>query len=278
MRDGPKFPLAALWATACMLALISPAGFAAEKEKIVITGASTMAPLVTEIARRYEEENSTVQIDIQSGGSARGISDLRRGLSEIGLVSRELNGEEKDLSVVTLAYDGVAMLVHTSNPVSSLSNDQIRAIYTGKVTDWKEVGQGQGPITVVTKADGRSTLEVFLKNLNLEAKQIKAHVVIGDNEQAVKIVQGNPLAIGYVSVGTIEYHVSVGTPIKAIAIGPVAATSSNVANGSYPVRRPLNIVFRADHSKATDAFIAYATGKTNHDIVRDYFFIPASSQ
>ncbi|KSV64907.1 hypothetical protein N185_34540 [Sinorhizobium sp. GW3] len=276
MRFGAKCHVAVAWLLVFVVPFLPAGSFAAEKERIVVTGASTMAPLVAEIAKRYEEKESEIQIDVQTGGSARGVSDLRRNLSDIGLVSRDLSSEERDLVAVTLAYDGVAMLVHKSNPISRLSDDQIRGIYTGEITDWKELGKGQGPITVVSKADGRSTLEVFLTYLRLRAKQVKAHIVIGDNEQAVKIVQNNPLAIGYVSIGTIEYHVSVGTEIKAIPIGPVEATSANVLNGTYSVRRPLNIVFKPAHSQTVEKFIAYATGRNSNGIIIDYFFIPAS--
>lgn len=276
MRVDAKCYVTTAWIFIFALPFFPGKSFAVEKERIVVTGASTMAPLVAEIARRYEEKRSNIQIDVQTGGSARGVSDLRRNLSDIGLVSRDLSSEEQDLVAVTLAYDGVAMVVHKSNPISLLSDDQIRGIYTGKIKDWKELGEGQGPITVVTKADGRSTLEVFLTHLHLEAKQIKAHIVIGDNEQAVKIVQNNPMAIGYVSVGTIEYHVSVGTEIKAIAIGPVEATSANVLNGTYSVRRPLNIVVKPEHSQTVDEFVAYAIGRDSNDIIVDYFFIPAT--
>lgn len=275
MREfAGRFPILVL----PLLMLLSPGNlaFAASKEKIIVTGASTIAPLLGEMAHRYEDLHAGIQIDVQSGGSSRGISDLRRGVSDIGMVSRTLNEDERDLAAVTIARDGVAMIVHADNPVAVLKDDQIRAIYTGRITRWEEVGGAPGPITIVGKAEGRSTLEVFLAHLGLSVQDVKPHIVIGDNEQAVKVVAGNPGAIGYVSIGTTEYHISAGTPLKAIALGPVAATSANVADGTYAASRPLNLITLGPRAPWIEEFLAFATSEGVHDLIRDQYFVPAT--
>ena len=223
--------------------------------KLVITGASTLAPLIAEIGKRFESLHPKVRVDVQTGGSSRGVADARQGLADIGMVSRAMKEDEKDLHAFPVARDGVGMIVHKENPVQALSDEYVIAIYTGKITNWKDVGGKDAAITVVNKAEGRSTLEVFLHYFKLKSTDIKPHVVIGDNEQGVKTVAGNRNAIGYVSIGTAEYDESQGVPIKLIPVGGVAASTETVGNGTFPISRPLHIVTRTPPIGLAKAFI-----------------------
>jgi phosphate transport system substrate-binding protein len=247
---------------------------AAAEERLDITGASTIAPLVAEIAKRFEEEHSDVRIDVQTGGSSRGIADARQGIADIGMVSRALKDDEKDLIAFPIARDGVALILHASNPVSALSRDQIIGIYKRDITNWSEVGGLDRPITVVNKAEGRSTLEIFLAQLGLEITDVRPHVIIGDNEQGVKVVAGNPDAIGYVSIGSAEFHVQNGTPLKLLTLGSIAPTTENVANGTYEASRPLNLVTNKPPTGLSKAFLDYACSAAVDDLIREQYFVP----
>jgi phosphate transport system substrate-binding protein len=242
--------------------------------KLVITGASTLAPLIAEIGKRFESLYPTVRIDVQSGGSSRGVADARQGLSDIGMVSRAMKEDERDLSAFPVARDGVCPILHRENPVQALTDEQVVAIYTGKITNWKAVGGVDAPITVVNKADGRSTLEVFLQHFKLKNSDIKAQVVIGDNEQGVKTVAGNRNAIGYVSIGTAEYDAVHGVPIKLLPIGGVAASTENVQKGVFPLSRPLHIVTRTPPVGLAKVFIEFAQSKAVYDLIRQQYFVP----
>jgi len=130
------------------------------------------------------------------------------------------------------------------------------------------------PITVVNKAEGRSTLEVFLHYFKLKNVDVKAQVVIGDNEQGVKTVAGNRNAIGYVSIGTAEYDATHGVPIKLLPIGGVAASTESVRKGSFPLSRPLHLVTRTSPSGLAKAFIEYAQSRAVHDLIKQQYFVP----
>jgi len=242
--------------------------------KLVITGASTLAPLIGEIGKRFESLYPAVRIDVQSGGSSRGVADARQGLADIGMVSRAMKEDERDLSAFPVARDGVCPILHQENPVQALTDEQVVAIYTGKITNWKAVGGTDAPITVVNKAEGRSTLEVFLHYFKLKNVDIKAQVVIGENEQGVKTVAGNRNAIGYVSIGTAEYDAAHGVPIKLLPIGGVAASTESVGKGIFPLSRPLHIVTRTPPVGLAKAFIEYAQSKAVHDLIRQQYFVP----
>lgn len=242
--------------------------------KLVITGASTLAPLIAEIGKRFESLHPTVRIDVQTGGSSRGIADVRQSLTDIGMVSRAMKEDERDLYAFPVARDGVCIILHQDNPVRALTDDQVVAIYTGKITNWNAAGGRDAPITVVTKAEGRSTLEVFLRYFTLKNVDVKAHVVIGDNEQGVKTVAGNRHAIGYVSIGTAEYDAAHGVPIQLLPIRGVAASTENVRKAVFPLSRPLHLVTRTAPSGLAKAFIEYAQSKAVHDLIHQQYFVP----
>lgn len=256
------------------MVLLGAAGARAAADKLVLTGSSTIAPLVAEIGKRFEKLNPGVRVDVQTGGSSRGVNDARSGLADIGMASRALKPEERQLKSYAIARDGIGIILHRSNPVQTLSDAQIVAIYTGRITNWQDVGGPDSRITVVNKAEGRSTLELFLHHFHLKNSQIKAMVVIGDNQQGIKTVAGNPGAIGYVSVGTAEFEESHGTPIRQLPLNGVAATVANVRNGSFPLARPLNLVTRAEPVGLARRFIDFARSEAVHDLVDAQYFVP----
>jgi phosphate transport system substrate-binding protein len=246
----------------------------ASGERLVITGSSTVAPLALEFAKRFEKQNPGVRVDVQSGGSSRGVADARSGLADIGMVSRALIPEEKDLTTHAIAMDGIGIILHSDNPVKSLSDTQIKEIYSGQITNWKAVGGKDARITVVNKAEGRSTLELFLHHFALKNSEIKPQVIIGDNQQGIKTVAGNPGAIGYVSIGTAEYEATQGTRIKLLPMAGVAASVANVRDGRFPLSRPLNLVTKGAPSDLAKRFIEFARSEKNNDLVEAQFFVP----
>ena len=257
-------------------ALVLAASWTAQaaENTIVLTGSSTIAPLAGEIGKRFEEKNPGVRVDVQSGGSSRGISDARSELADIGMASRALKDDEKDLRSYMIARDGIGVIINSANIVTTLSDQQIIDIYTGKITDWSALAGKAGPITVVNKAEGRSTLELFLHHFKLKASDVKAQVIIGDNQQGIKTVAGNPGSIGYVSIGTAEYEASAGTPIKLLPMSGIAATVENVRNATFPLARPLNLVTKNEPTGMVKAFIEFAKSAEVDDIIKEQYFVP----
>ena len=250
-----------------------------EAKKITLTGSSTVAPLASEIAKKFEAENLGVRIDVQTGGSARGFADTAQGLADIGMVSRALKDSESEkFQSFAIAKDGIGIILASSNSIKSLSDQQIVDIYTGKITNWQQVGGEDTSITIVNKAEGRSTLELFLKYFQLENSQIKADVIIGDNQQGIKTVAGNKNAIGYVSIGAAERDISEGVPLKLLPVGGVNANTTTVQDGSFPLSRPLNLVTTQTPSGLTKEFIEFAQSEEVHDLVEAQNFVPIAPQ
>lgn len=271
-------PALALCAALAACALLAACGAeAAAGRRILVTGSSTVAPLFREIAKRYEATQTGLRIDVQTGGSTRGANDAQRGLADLGMMSRALAPEERArLRSWPIALDGLCLIVHGDNPVPSLSDAQVRAIYTGSVEDWAAVGGTPGPITVVHKAEGRATLELFLKFFELENPQVKPDVVVGDNEQGIKTVLGAPGAIGYVSIGTAAHHAGRGAALRLLPAGGVEASLDNVASGAWPMRRELILVAQATVGipEAVRRLLDFARSEAVHDVIQSLSFVP----
>lgn len=244
----------------------------AADDRLTLTGSSTVAPLLSEIAKRYEANHPGVRIDVQMGGSSRAINDVRMGMSDIGMVSRALKPAESDLTAFLVAIDGIGIILHKNNNVASLSDEQLIQIFTGEIKNWNEVGGDDRAITVVNKAEGRSTLELFLHHFALKNSQIKAHIVIGDNQQGIKTVAGNPGAIGYVSIGAAVYEEAHGTSIRLLPMADEPATVKAVASGHYSLSRELNLVVKAAPIGLAKDFITYAQSAAVIDLVKAQYF------
>ncbi|NOQ63384.1 MAG: phosphate ABC transporter substrate-binding protein [Methyloprofundus sp.] len=246
-------------------------------EKLTLTGSSTVAPLAAEIAKRFESLYPNVRVDVQTGGSSRGINDTRSGLANIGMASRALKKNESELFSYTIALDGISIIIHQANPVISLDKQQIIDIYTGKIVNWQDVGGNDAPITVVNKAAGRSTLELFLHYFGLKNTQVKPHVVIGDNQQGIKTVSGNPNAIGYVSVGSAEYEATHNVPIKLLPLEGITASVENVRQRNFPLSRPLNLITREAATGIAKTFIEFARSTQVNDLIEAQYFVPVEN-
>ena len=252
----------------------SSAGSSNRDKRLVVTGSSTVAPLVLEIAKKFESLHPGMRVDVQSGGSSRGIADTRKGLADLGMVSRDLDHSEKDLMPYPIALDGICMIVHADNPATSLTQEQVVDIYTGRLDNWIDVRGEDMPITVIHKAEGRSTLEVFLEYFGLTSDEIRADVIIGENLQGIKTIAGNPGGIGYVSIGTALAEAESGTSIKLLPLDGVMPSFETVRSGQYPLLRKLNLISKPQPPDVTKRFIEFAQSNDVDQLVRELHFVP----
>ena len=209
---------------------------------ISISGSTSVGPLMEKIQEKYEEENNNVTLEIQQNGSGAGIKDVISGISEIGMSSRELKDEEKgSVQGTTVAYDGIALLVNPENPVKNISLEDVKKIYTGEITNWKEIGGDDTPIVVVSREEGSGTRDAFQEIVGYESEELLKDATISDGSGAVKTtVAGNKNAIGFASFEYIDNTVS------ALNINDVEPTADNVKSGDYKLSRPFILVTKED--------------------------------
>jgi phosphate transport system substrate-binding protein len=256
-----------MWAAQGSAAKSAPAG------KLVITGSSTMAPLVTEIARRFEARYPGMKVEVRAGGSGKGISDLREGTSTISMASRALLDSEKDLFGFPIARDGVALIVHRDNPIKSLSEPQVRDVLTGKISNWQTVGGRNAAVMLIWRGKGQGSAEFVAEHFNLSHADVRAQATIADNEALVRELESRPDAVASFSVGEAERRMQAGARIKMLAFGGIAPSGKTIRNSSYALSRPLTLVTRHIPEGAEKRFIEFALSGHVANLLAKYDFV-----
>jgi len=260
--------------TAVCVLLIS--SNASARDDIRMSGSSTVAPVMIEIVRLFEQGGDKPRVFVETGGSSRGITDLRKGLTDIAMVSRSLKASESDLVAHTVARDGIAVLVNANNPVSELSTENLKAIFTGKISNWQDVGGNDREIFVVSKGEGSATSVVLNEYLDISADQVSGDIVAAANAHMIKTLSLTPDGIGYVSIGAASVDIALGVPVKLIPLGQIPATLENVSNGSYKATRPLNLVTGSTGTKSVLDLIEFSTSAASSDSIRRLAYSPTS--
>jgi phosphate transport system substrate-binding protein len=242
--------------------------------KIRFAGSSTMAPLVEALAKRFQKLHPEVIIEVEMGGSSRGVQDVREGSCNIGMVARSLNDNERDLIGFPIARDGVCLIVHKDNPVKSLSSEQVVGIYTGQITNWKEAGGNDAPIADINRAEGQAVRELFTQFFKIKSEDFKVSGSAAENLEGIKAVVKNPNAVVYMSIGEVDIRIGQGMPVKSLAMDGIAATSRNVRNGHFPIQRPLMLITRTLPAGLMKAFIDFALSPSASDVISACSFVP----
>jgi len=231
---------------------------------IEVGGSTSVTPLMEQFAETYSKANPNIKVNINPTGSGDGIKNAGV-LYQIGMTSRELTPAEKGsgLKEVTVAIDGIAIIVHKNNPVKDLTVDQIRDIYSGAVTDWSQVSGGakRGRIAVVSREAGSGTRGAFEELVGLKT------LVAGANEStstgAIKAgIAQNPDAIGYISLGSLD------KTVKAVSVGGVAASNANVVRGTYKIARPFIVLYKDNIRPESKAFVDWMLSRAGQTVVR----------
>jgi phosphate transport system substrate-binding protein len=255
-------------AIACSLL---PAGCRKDQQKSVkLLGSTSIQPFAEELGREYEKQNPGRKIQVEGGGSTAGVQAVTDGLADIGTCSRELKPDEApQFNQVTIARDGVAVVVHPANPVNGLTIDQIRNIFSGKIKNWKEVGGGDAKILLVTREEGSGTREAFL-HLVMGKDQIdRGALSQGSNGNVKTVVMGDKAAIGYMSLG------QVGKELKALRVDNEEATHEGVLTGKYKLARPFLFITKGPPNPNAQAFIDYVLSPNGQKLLENEGLIRA---
>jgi phosphate transport system substrate-binding protein len=241
--------------------------------KLTVSGAATLFPLMNDIARRYESLHAGVTIDVRSAGSGKGLADVRAGAVDIGMMSRALLNDEGDLFAYPIARDGVAVIVHRDNPVKGVTRQQLSALLTGQITNWKTLTGQHAPVNVAWRR-GHGSFELMLERLNLKREQIVGQVLTGPTEDGIKFAAANKNGLTLASVGESERSMRSGVPIKLLAYNGVPASSRTIQNHGYALSRPLTLITRQLPQGLQKQFIDYALSQDVIDLQVKYGFVP----
>ena len=195
---------------------------------------------------------SDVQILVQGGGSAVGIQAALSGTAEIGMADLlEVPDEAKALTATVVARDGIAIVVNPQNPVAALSAEEAQGIFSGRITNWKQVGGPDGPIRVMSREEGSGTRRSFDQLVLAGARLAPDALFQNSNGTVREAVASDPNAIGYVSIGLVN------DKVKALQYGGVEPTNANVERGTYRLARPVFFFTRGAPAPQVQEFIDY---------------------
>lgn len=243
-----------------------------ETETISIAGSTTVLPVAQAAAEEYMNQHSNADIQVSGGGSGVGATSVIGGTADIGMLSRDLKASEKEgntLKEFVVGKDGIALVGHPSNTVSDLSLEQVKAIYQGEITNWKEVGGADSEIVLIGRDSSSGTREFFTEFVLNKEDAAKEMQELNSNGAVAQAVSITPGAIGYVS---LEY---VDDSLKAFSIGGVAPTVDNVISGIYEINRPLLMVTNGEPEGLAADYLAFILSEEGQQILKDSGFIPA---
>jgi phosphate transport system substrate-binding protein len=242
--------------------------------KLLISGSSTMAPMITAVGKRFSTIHPGVQVEVLTSGSGRGVDDVRKGAADIGMASRLLTDKESGLYSFAIARDGICLVVHKNNPVRSLTNRQVVDLYTGKINNWRAVGGKDAPVVPINSNERLGAVELFTHYFDIRYADIKAQIVAGGNLERVKILMENPNGIAYMSVGNAQSQADKGALLKLLPVDGVAATTKNIRTGNFPISRPLLLLTRELPSGLLKEFINFSLSSQITDLVLQHDFVP----
>jgi len=270
------------------VAFVTSAFAAKEKNSIQVKGSDTMVNLVQAWAERYMQENPNDFVAVTGGGSGTGISSLISGTCDIATTSRQIKEKEIALAKqrginpveIKVGLDGLAVVVNPKNPVNKLTMDQLAQIFTGKITNWKEVG-GEDREIVILSREVNSGTHVYFKEHVLRKgnpggkEEFAPNALLLPSSQAIADeVAQNPSAIGYYGMGYISNKQKPVMVAKDEKSEYVAPSIENVIAGKYPISRPLFIYTNGAPKGLVKKFIDFVLSKEGQDIVLATDFVP----
>lgn len=233
---------------------------------IKISGSTSVSPLMEKEAEFYKKSNKGLDIEIQAIGSSAGIQDTINGVSHIGMSSRNIKEKEKSsgLEEKIIAYDGIVIITNNKNSIENLTLEQLKEIYTGKITNWKELGGEDKPIVVVSREDGSGTRTSFQEIVDFKPEEQIENAIITDGNGSIKnIVKSNENAIGYIS---FEY---IDDTIKPQNIDGVEPTEENVLKNTYKLSRPFIVIYKEENFTQEDKkFLDFILSEDGQNIVK----------
>ncbi|EEX48607.1 MULTISPECIES: phosphate ABC transporter substrate-binding protein [Jonquetella] len=264
-------------AAAALLSAVSAFGspldaFKGQSGTIDIAGGTAHIPVMKKAAEDIMTFNPDIRISVAGGGSGVGVKQVGEGVVQIGNTGRALKAEEVEkygLVTFPFAIDGVALAVNPANPVKALTSEQAKGIYTGAITDWKELGGEPGAIDIYGREDGSGTRQTFddlVLGKNVEsAPSVNA---VNSNGAMKTAIANDPRAIGYVGIGYLD------SSVAAVALDGAVPNQENAASGAYRVTRQLYMNTKGEPEGIVKAFIDYIYSDEGAKIISDSGYIP----
>ena len=238
---------------------------------VVTNGSTSMESVMGALIEAFKEVQPDVQIQYTGSGSGAGITSAQDGTADIGLASRDLKDDETGVKQITVAKDGIAIIVNPDNPVANLSIEQIAQIFTGEITNWSELGGSDGQVVPIGREAGSGTRDGF-ESITGTEDACKYQNELTSTGEVIASVASNPNAIGYTSLSAVD------DTVKALTVGGVAPSEATVLDGTYAIQRNFNFILSdsTELSEAAQAFVDWATSTEASDLIAGAGAVPVA--
>jgi len=237
--------------------------------ELTLAGSTSIQPFADKWAEVFMEKRPGLGVNVQGGGSSAGIQACKSGACQIGMSSRELKGDERDLVEIVVARDGLAIIVHPTNPVRGAKVAEIKQIFAGDLRNWKYLGGPDRSITVVTREEGSGTRGAFQELVMGKTRIFKGAITEDSNGTVREIVAHDPHSIGFISLGLVNEQV------RALELDGAAANEENIRNGRYKLVRPFLFVSRGELTGAAKEFVDFVLSEEGQVLIKKEGLLPA---
>lgn len=235
-----------------------------ETKTVSTDGSTSMEKVIGALGESFMKNNEGVNFTYNPTGSGSGITAVSEGRCDIGLSSRALKDEEKANGLVetVLAYDGIAIIVNNDNPVTNISLEDLTKVYTGEITNWKELGGSDSEIVLIGREAGSGTRDGF-ETITDTKDNCKYRQELTSTGDVITTVSTNPDAIGYASLASVKDNV------KALTVDGVSPAEATIKDDSYPIQRPFVLVTKSGIalSKTAQSFYDFATSSDANEVI-----------
>lgn len=248
-------------------------------ETVRVSGSTTVLPLAEGGAEAFNSAQSDYQAIVTGGGTGVGIKNIAEGNSDIGMASREVTSDEisqfgDKFKENLVGYDGIVIAVSKQiydSGVTSLTKDQVKKMYNGEITSWKELGGPDDPILIVAREQGSGTRDTFNEDImgSKAAETPGVNTVAGSNAEVRTAITGSDKAIGYLGFSYAE-----DGQVGMITLDGVAPSAGTIKDGSYELARKLYFYTFGDATAGSQAFIDFMTGAEGQKVADEYGFVP----
>ena len=241
-----------------------------QQSTVSTDGSTSMEKVIGYLSESYMEDNKNVKVTYNPTGSGAGIQAASEGRCDIGLSSRDLKDDEKQtLTQTVVAIDGIAIIVNPQNKAEDLTVEQIGKIYTGEITNWKEVGGEDHPIVLIGREAASGTRDGF-ESITKTKDKCKYTQELTSTGDVIQTVSGNENAIGYASLASVK------DSVKVLKVEGVTPSKDTIQNGSYKIQRDFVLVTKKDGKLSDEAqkFFDFATSAQADDLIEKAGAIP----
>ena len=242
--------------------------------KLTISATGREQALFEKASVKFEKLHPRVRVRFAATDGGDPLATLADGSADIAVLGRTLKPEEKEWTGTTVGWEGIAIMVNASNRVQEITLKQATDLFSGAAKTWDELGGLEARILVVNREEGKGVRPYLEQLLNLGGKFVNGKGVVEPDKEAIRFVSGNLNAVSYVNLNVGVGNVSVGVPIRLLAINKVDPEPANVSSGAYPLRRPIVVVTKMPPSPVVKAFVDFMLDKEGQKTVQEEDFVP----